>query len=81
MQKSVPRVKGSTKGMVLVNEERCKGCGLCVEVCPTGALGLSEKRNSSGYRVVAFLPEKGCKVCGFCYLICPDAALEVWRRR
>ncbi len=66
---------------MIVNQERCKGCGLCIEVCPTKALVLGEKRNALGYRVVEFLPDKGCQACGFCYLVCPDVALEIWRKK
>jgi len=26
--------------VIYVDEERCTGCGLCVEACPTGAIRL-----------------------------------------
>ena len=38
------------KGRVTINELICKGCELCVSVCPKHVLKLSEtKINPSGY--------------------------------
>jgi len=34
--------KATKPGKVLINKERCKGCGYCVEFCPRGALMMSE---------------------------------------
>jgi len=33
----------------VVDEDRCKGCGLCVEFCPFGHLRIDEHLNVSGY--------------------------------
>jgi 2-oxoglutarate ferredoxin oxidoreductase subunit delta len=53
-------------------EERCKGCGLCVEFCPKKVLSFSEKRNLQGYKVVYFKEPERCNACGICYLMCPE---------
>ena len=37
------------KGFVAITVERCKGCGFCVEFCPTHVLALSSAFNSKGY--------------------------------
>ncbi|MCF7935153.1 MAG: 4Fe-4S binding protein [Synergistales bacterium] len=66
------------KGHIRVNEERCKSCGLCVEVCPSGVLRISERINSRGYRPVEQFKE-GCIACRMCALTCPDVAIEVYR--
>lgn len=64
--------------MVLkILEDRCKGCGLCIEFCPKRVLNFSGKRNHYGYKVVALsFPEK-CTQCGICYLMCPEVVFVV----
>jgi 2-oxoglutarate ferredoxin oxidoreductase subunit delta len=67
------------KGWIEVNELYCKGCGLCVSVCPQGALELDqEKLTPKGYHPVTLVSDD-CTGCGICAVICPDAALTVLR--
>ena len=68
------------EGLIQIDEERCKGCLLCIELCPKNSVFLSEKLNLKGYFVAAFDPDKGCNGCGNCALMCPDVAIEVQRR-
>jgi 2-oxoglutarate ferredoxin oxidoreductase subunit delta len=51
----------------------CKGCGLCVEFCPTGVFVL----DADSHPLVAF-PEK-CTACHWCDTHCPDLAIVVQR--
>ena len=63
------------RGSVVVTAERCKGCGFCVEFCPTDALKLSDQYNAKGYHPpVLVYPEK-CNGCDMCGLLCPDFAI------
>lgn len=66
------------KGFIIVNETYCKGCGLCVEVCPEAILELAARLNRKGYHPVE---EKGdgCTGCANCALVCPEAAITVKR--
>ncbi|MDM7202830.1 MAG: 4Fe-4S binding protein [Thermodesulfobacteriaceae bacterium] len=57
---------------LIILEERCKGCGLCIEFCPKKVLAFTEKRNQYGYKVIARVDEGKCNHCGFCYLMCPE---------
>lgn len=71
------------RSRVVVDREICKGCSLCVSVCPQKNLALSESMNRSGYHPVEFSYHglKGdCTACGLCYWVCPDFAIaEVGR--
>ena len=39
------------KGTIVVDKERCKGCGVCVASCPCDVLELSAEVNSKGYPI------------------------------
>ncbi len=54
-----------------INRDWCKGCGICVELCPKRVLELDAKE-----KVEAFRPQD-CICCKLCELRCPDFAIEV----
>ena len=62
---------------VRVLERFCKGCGLCVPVCPRDILYLAEEVDRRGVHVVTVHPEIECTACANCAVMCPDAALEI----
>jgi len=64
---------------LVINEERCKGCRLCVEECPGKNLRLSETFNKRGHHYIEILDEKECSGCQRCALICPDIVIEIYR--
>lgn len=68
------------RGTVVIQSERCKGCQLCIHVCPQDVLRLSDSYNSRGYHPV-FLDEtqQHCTGCAVCALICPDNVFTVYR--
>jgi 2-oxoglutarate ferredoxin oxidoreductase subunit delta len=68
------------KGYVQIDEERCKGCALCIEFCPKHSILPSEELNLKGYYVVAFDAGEECNGCGNCALMCPEVAVTVERR-
>lgn len=65
-------------GKIIIDSERCKGCGLCVEVCPKKSIAISKKSNKSGY-FPAQATNTDCTGCAMCAIICPDVAIEVYR--
>ncbi len=52
-------------------EDKCAGCGLCVNQCPYQALSLVEKDG----RTVMQVTEAKCKGCGTCGGFCPGGAI------
>lgn len=67
---------------IIINENRCKGCGLCTISCPHDLVQMSESFNAKGYRPAAFVdPEGRCTACSSCATMCPDVAIVVCRSR
>lgn len=70
----------SGRGIPHISADSCKGCGLCVFVCPESVLLLNgSKVNSSGYHPAAVKAVEKCTACISCALICPDTAITVER--
>ncbi|MFA4985419.1 MAG: 4Fe-4S binding protein [Candidatus Brocadiia bacterium] len=64
---------------ITVREERCKGCGLCISICPKQVLAPSESINSKGYHPTFMKYPEKCIGCTMCALTCPDQVIEVYR--
>jgi 2-oxoglutarate ferredoxin oxidoreductase subunit delta len=62
-------------GTVVITAERCKGCGFCVEFCPSKALTLSDQYNAKGYHPPVLISQDLCNGCNMCGLLCPDFAI------
>ena len=56
-------------GPILVNEEKCIGCGLCEKDCPASYIYVSGGK--------ARVRTGGCLECGHCYAICPEGAVTM----
>jgi 2-oxoglutarate ferredoxin oxidoreductase subunit delta len=65
-------------GKIIIDTEGCKGCGLCVVVCPKDCIDISEQSNKHGY-FPAQANNTDCTGCAMCAIICPDAVIEVQR--
>ena len=57
----------------VVNEQLCRGCGTCVDVCEFGAISLQENANT----FIAHVNEALCKGCGTCATYCPTNAIDI----
>jgi 2-oxoglutarate ferredoxin oxidoreductase subunit delta len=65
---------------ITIDEDRCKGCGLCTFVCPQDLVHISEHFNAKGYRPAVFVdPHGACVGCSNCAMMCPDVAIVVHR--
>ena len=63
------------RGDVVIIEDRCKGCGFCVEYCPKDVLVMSERFNVKGYHPPEMVTHGECVNCNLCEMICPDFAI------
>ncbi len=67
-------------GKIVINEEYCKGCGLCTLACIKKYIRLGTEFNQSGYYFAEYCGLEGeCTGCALCAEMCPDAAIEVWK--
>ena len=69
------------KGCVVVDVERCKGCGVCVSACPCDVLNLSVSVNAKGYCYAEMANKDACTGCASCGIICPDSCIVVYRQK
>ena len=64
---------------VRILREYCKGCGLCVAVCPVACLRMSEDVTEAGVLPAEVVETADCTGCLQCHTVCPDAAIEVYQ--
>jgi len=55
-------------------EAWCKGCDICVKMCPERCLALDEEQ------VAVLTDAAACTGCGICEWLCPDFAIAVHKR-
>jgi 2-oxoglutarate ferredoxin oxidoreductase subunit delta len=73
---------GKILGAVVINEDRCKGCALCVDACPKNVLALAERKvNVHGYPYVEAVNADDCIGCASCGIVCPDGCITVYRKK
>jgi heterodisulfide reductase subunit A len=60
-----------------VNFNHCTGCGMCVDVCPYGAISLNSTPNSNLNTTMAEVNEVLCEGCGTCMATCLRSAINV----
>ncbi len=60
-----------------IDIEYCKGCGLCVTVCPKKVLEISSQVSSKGYFPAYQARPDDCVFCATCCRICPDVAITI----
>lgn len=70
-----------TKGAIVIDTTRCKGCVLCVEACPQHVIALAGKVNVHGYPYVEARNADKCTGCASCGIVCPDGCITVYRAK
>lgn len=59
--------------IIKIDHEKCNGCGLCVEACHEGAIGLVDKK-------AKLLRDDYCDGLGDCLPVCPTGAISFIER-
>ena len=54
--------------MIVIDKEKCIGCGLCAADCPAEKLAVENGK-------AVYTPE--CIQCGHCVAVCPRAAISI----
>ncbi|MFH1841688.1 MAG: 4Fe-4S dicluster domain-containing protein [bacterium] len=65
--------KANKEATIEIDPELCKGCKLCVGVCPKEVIAISDKLNSASYHPAYYLGAN-CTGCGLCFYACPEPA-------
>jgi len=60
-----------------IETNHCKGCGLCVTVCPKNVLELSDAVSPKGYFPAFQARPEDCIYCAICCTMCPDVAISI----
>jgi 2-oxoglutarate ferredoxin oxidoreductase subunit delta len=72
--------KKSKLTTITIDPEKCKGCELCISVCPQNSLEVSKKSNPNGYFPAQVTNTKNCTGCASCAIICPDTLIEIYKK-
>ena len=56
-----------------VDEEKCKGCGVCIDFCPEHIIKIVEKNGKKK----AEIDRDFCKGCMICASVCPLKAITI----
>jgi heterodisulfide reductase subunit A len=73
---AIPLVKGYVKVDPIVScveQDKCIGCGLCVSLCPYGAIVMQKVDGKRKAETIA----ASCKACGICAAHCPTFAISM----
>jgi ferredoxin len=55
---------------LVVDENKCTGCGMCIEVCPHNVFKIKNK-------IATIIDRESCMECGACKKNCPFSAIQV----
>jgi len=64
---------GDQEHKIIIDEEKCIGCGICIEYCNVDAIAIDEERG-----VLEVIALEDCIECHSCQQNCPENAIVVY---
>jgi len=64
-----------------INQSWCKGCYICIELCPKGVYGKGDQVSAKGTQPVEIKNLEACTGCEQCELLCPDLAITIIKKQ
>jgi len=68
LNQRITQLESGRRAVAVVDSEKCTGCGICVDVCPEGAIEVKKK---------AVINDEMCTGCAACMTECPDKAIII----
>jgi 2-oxoglutarate ferredoxin oxidoreductase subunit delta len=69
------------KGAIVIDIQKCKGCEVCLEACPSEVIRMSKEVNNKGYHYSYVHVPDACTGCANCAIVCPDGVITVYRAK
>jgi len=71
LNQRITQLESGRRAVAIVDSEKCTGCGVCVDVCPAGAIEVDRQ---------AVVNEEACTGCAACVSECPNEAIIIARK-
>lgn len=62
---------------ISIDKKYCKGCNICLSVCPKKIFVPGKVRNQYGANLPGIVNQEDCVGCRMCERMCPDGAITV----